>query len=80
MVAHIVKQEDQADDTYDQLKAALVSSHTMSDYQRIELLSKVELLGGRKPSVRSTGHHAGALPTRPQDLSFLLLPVSSESS
>jgi hypothetical protein len=50
MVAHIVEQEDQADDAYEQLKAALVSSHTMSDYQRIELLSKVEPLGGRKPS------------------------------
>jgi hypothetical protein len=53
MVAHIVEQEDQADqadDAYEQLKASLVSSHTMSDYQRIELLSKVEPLGGRKPS------------------------------
>jgi hypothetical protein len=50
MVAHIVEQKDQADDAYNQLKAALVSSLTMSDYQRIELLSKVEPLGGRKPS------------------------------
>jgi hypothetical protein len=32
------------------LKAALLTSHTMSDYQRVELLSRVEPLGGRKPS------------------------------
>jgi hypothetical protein len=50
MVVHIVEQEDQADDAYDQLKAALVSSNTMSIYQRIELLSKVEPLDGQKPS------------------------------
>jgi hypothetical protein len=50
MVVCIVEQKDQTDVAYDQLKATLVSSHTMSDYQRIELLSNVEQLGGRKPS------------------------------
>jgi hypothetical protein len=73
IVAHIVKQEDQADDAYEQLKASLVSSHTMSDYQRIELLSKVEPLGGRKP----LDLLATMLELCPRVFSLLLLPVPS---
>jgi hypothetical protein len=30
--------------------SALVSSHVMSDYKKVELLSRVEPLGGRRPS------------------------------
>ena len=54
MVAHLVEQEQEAADAdenlYAQLKAALVSSHVMSNYRRIELLTTVEPLGGRRPS------------------------------
>jgi hypothetical protein len=50
MVAHIVEREEQQDDAFQQLKAALVTSHVLSDYQRVEQLSKVEPLGGRRPS------------------------------
>jgi hypothetical protein len=50
MVAHIVEREEQPDDAFQQLKAALVASYVLSDYQRVEQLSKVELLGGRRPS------------------------------
>jgi hypothetical protein len=32
------------------LKEALMQAHQLSDYQRVELLSKVEPLGSRKPS------------------------------
>ena len=50
LVAHLVERDDQPADAYAQLKAALLTSHTMSNYQRVELLSRVEPLGGRKPS------------------------------
>jgi hypothetical protein len=50
MVAHIVEREEQPEDAFQQLKAALVASHVLSDYQRVEQLSKVEPLGGRRPS------------------------------
>jgi hypothetical protein len=50
MVAHIVEQEEQPEDAFQQLKAALVASHVLSDFQRVEQLSKVEPLGGRRPS------------------------------
>jgi hypothetical protein len=54
MVAHIVErdQEEEAAEEYlyAQLKAALVSSHVLSNYRWIELLSTVEPLGGRRPS------------------------------
>jgi hypothetical protein len=50
LVAHLVERDDQRADAYAQLKAALLTLHTMSDYQRVELLSRVEPLGGRKPS------------------------------
>jgi hypothetical protein len=48
LVAHLVERDDQPVDA--QLRAALLTSHTMSDYQRVELLSRVEPLGGHKPS------------------------------
>jgi hypothetical protein len=54
MVAHIVERDQEAEaaeeDLYAQLKAALVSSHVQSNYRRIELLSTVEPLGGRRLS------------------------------
>jgi hypothetical protein len=52
MVAHLVEREDEdeEEDRYAQLKEALISSHVMSDYSRVELLSGVEPLGGRRPS------------------------------
>jgi hypothetical protein len=49
MVTHLVTQTP-AEDSYDQLKAALMSHHELSDYQRVDLLSRMEPLGGRKPS------------------------------
>jgi hypothetical protein len=33
-----------------QLKAALIASHVLSNYQRVEMLAKIEPLGGRHPS------------------------------
>jgi hypothetical protein len=50
MVVHIVEKEEQPEDAYKQLKAALVASHVLTDYQSVEQLSKVEPLGGRRPS------------------------------
>ena len=35
---------------YAELKAALVSSHQLSDYQKVEHISRMDRLGGRKPS------------------------------
>jgi hypothetical protein len=49
MISHLVTQTP-ADDTYEQLKAALMSHHELSDYQRVDMLSRMEPLGGRKPS------------------------------
>jgi hypothetical protein len=52
MVSHLVELDGDrvADDAYTQLKRALVSSHIMSDYKKVELLSRVEPLGGWRPS------------------------------
>jgi hypothetical protein len=49
MISHLVTQAP-AEDTYEELKAALMSYHELSDYQRIDMLSHMEPLGGRKPS------------------------------
>jgi hypothetical protein len=49
MVRHIV--EEEPDDTsFRRLREALVSSHVLSDYQRIDRLVTMEPLNGRKPS------------------------------
>jgi hypothetical protein len=49
MISHLVTQAP-AEDSYDQMKAALLSHHELSDYQRVDMLSRMEPLGGRKPS------------------------------
>jgi hypothetical protein len=49
LIAHLVTQAP-AEDSYMQLKAALLSHHELSDYQRVDMLSRMEPLGGRKPS------------------------------
>jgi hypothetical protein len=49
LVSHLVE-DIPGDDSYEQLKSALLAAHQLSDYQQIELLSKVEPLGARKPS------------------------------
>jgi hypothetical protein len=49
LVSHLVE-DVPGDDSYELLKSALLAAHQLSDYQRIELLSKVEPLGARKPS------------------------------
>jgi hypothetical protein len=49
LISHMVEQMP-VEESYQQLKDALLSAHTLSDYQRVELLSKVEPLGARKPS------------------------------
>ena len=36
--------------SYDKLKEALLASHQLTDFQRVELLLAMELLGGGKPS------------------------------
>jgi hypothetical protein len=49
MVRHIV--EEEPDDTsFRRLREALVSSHILSDYKRIDRLVTMEPLNGRKPS------------------------------
>jgi hypothetical protein len=49
LISHLVEQMP-VEESYQQLKDALLSAHTLSNYQRVELLSKVEPLGARKPS------------------------------
>jgi hypothetical protein len=49
MTAHLVTQAPE-DNSYDQMKAALLSHHELSDYQRVDMLSHMEPLGGKKPS------------------------------
>jgi hypothetical protein len=52
MISHLVELDRDCvpDDVYTQLKHALVSRHMMLDYKKVELLSKVEPLGGWRPS------------------------------
>jgi hypothetical protein len=49
VVAHLFVDDPPAD-AYVQLKAALIASHVLSNYQRVEMLAKMEPLGGRRPS------------------------------
>jgi hypothetical protein len=49
MVRHIVEEEPDAT-SFRWLREALVSSHILSDYQRIDRLVMMEPLNGRKPS------------------------------
>jgi hypothetical protein len=49
VVAHLVVDDPPAD-AYVQLKSALIASHVLSNYQRVEMLAKMEPLGGRRPS------------------------------
>jgi hypothetical protein len=43
-------EEVPSEESYTLIKEALMQAHQLSDYQRVELLSKVEPLGARKPS------------------------------
>jgi hypothetical protein len=49
IVAHLVVDDPPAD-AYVQLKTALIASHVLSNYQRVEALARMEPLGGRRPS------------------------------
>jgi hypothetical protein len=49
LVSHLVTQVPE-DDSYENVKAVPFSHHVLSDYQRVELMSKMEPLGARKPS------------------------------
>jgi hypothetical protein len=49
MVRHIVEEEPDAT-SFRRLREALVASHILSDYQRIDCLVTMEPLNGRKPS------------------------------
>jgi hypothetical protein len=49
VVAHLVEDNPPADG-YVQLKAALIASHVLSNYQWVEMLARMEPLGGRRPS------------------------------
>jgi hypothetical protein len=51
-ISHLMEldRDNMLADAYTQLKRALVSSHVLSDYKKVELLSKVEPLGCRQPS------------------------------
>jgi hypothetical protein len=48
-VRHIIEAEPTVE-SYENLKAGLVASHVMSDYQKIDQLLQMEPLNGRKPS------------------------------
>jgi hypothetical protein len=67
MVGHLIGQDQQQRpaDAYTQLKRALVSCHVLSDFKKVELLSRVEPLGGRRPSELLT-----AMPERTQSSPF----------
>jgi hypothetical protein len=45
LVSHLIDGVPE-EDSYDHIKEALMQAHQLSDYQRVELLSKVEQLGG----------------------------------
>jgi hypothetical protein len=47
MVSSVLREEPDQE-SYGQLKAALVASHTMSDYQKVDKLMAMERLGGCK--------------------------------
>jgi hypothetical protein len=49
LISHLVE-DVPFEESYILLKEALMQAHQLSDYQRVELLSKVEPLGNRKPS------------------------------
>jgi hypothetical protein len=49
LISHLVE-DVPSKESYTVLKEALMQAHQLSDYQHVELLSKVELLGSRKPS------------------------------
>jgi hypothetical protein len=49
LISHLVE-DIPSEESYTVLKEALMQAHQLSDYQRVELLSKVEPLGNRKPS------------------------------
>jgi hypothetical protein len=49
MVSSVLREEPDQE-SYGQLKVALVASHTMSDYQKVDKLMAMEPLGGRKPT------------------------------
>jgi hypothetical protein len=49
LISHLVE-DIPSEESYTVLKEALMQAHQLSDYQRVELLSKVEPLGSRKPS------------------------------
>jgi len=48
-VVHLVTAAD-LENPYEELKTALLLSHQLTDFQRVELLLAMEPLGGRKPS------------------------------
>jgi hypothetical protein len=52
MVGHLLPRDDRQvpEDAYVQLKRSLVSSHILSNIKKVELLSRVEPQGGRRPS------------------------------
>jgi hypothetical protein len=52
MVGHLLTREDQEipDDAHLQLERALVSTYILSNFKKVELLSRIEPLGGRRPS------------------------------
>jgi len=48
-VVHLITAVD-LENSYEELKTALLLSHQLTDFQRVELLLAMEPLGGRKPS------------------------------
>jgi hypothetical protein len=47
---HSIVEAEPAAASYDQLRAALISKHTLTPYQQVDMLVSMEPLGGRKPS------------------------------
>jgi hypothetical protein len=50
LVRHVLHQ-DTGPDSYGNLRTSLLASHSLSNYQKMERMMKLPLLGDRKPSV-----------------------------
>jgi hypothetical protein len=71
VVAHLVVDDPPAD-AYVQLKAALIASHVLSNYQWVEMLAKMEPLGSHRPSEMLTAISTFPLPRTVKDLQAFL--------
>jgi hypothetical protein len=50
MVSDLIRTRPPPDDAYVQLRARLLASHTLTEFQRIEKLQRISSLGGQRPT------------------------------